>query len=79
MPFAGRESLMRLTLLTLGAVAAGIVIAMPAGAAPLPDSESAALQKSVDGLAPQISVIARGVWSYAEVGWKVANSSARLQ
>jgi len=45
----------------------------------LVDDEAAALQKSVDALAPRLSAVARDVWGYAELGFKETRSTERLQ
>lgn len=63
----------------IATVLAALLATGTAHAAPLTDSEAAALTGSVDGLAPRLSKLARDVWSYAEVGFKEEKSSARLQ
>ena len=66
-------------LLYLAALIATALPVKAAMAAPLTDAEAAALTKSVDGMAPRLSKLARDVWSYAEIGFKETKSSARLQ
>jgi len=52
---------------------------VPLTAAPLDETETKAIERSVDQLTPRLSSAAQDIWRFAEVGFKETKSSARLQ
>lgn len=55
------------------------VFPLAAQAAPLPDTERAAITGDVDGRAPALAATARSIWDWAEVGYQENRSSGLLQ